>query len=51
MALKISQMATLKFLGLECHQQTPDFDAISDFLGYRFNYWTDDVEHENPFPH
>ena len=50
MALRLSQMATVKNLGLECHQQTPDFGAIDDFLRHRFNYWTDDVVHENPFP-
>ena len=31
-ALKLSQVATLRILGLECHQQTPDFQAIDDFL-------------------
>ena len=50
MALRMSQMATLKTLGLECRQQTPDFDAIDDFLRERFRYWEDDVEHKNPFP-
>lgn len=49
MALRVSQLATLKTLGLECRQQTPDFDAIDNFLRERFNYWTDDVEHEDPF--
>ena len=49
MALRMSQLATLKTLGLECRQQTPDFDGIDDFLRERFNYWTDDVEHEDPF--
>lgn len=49
MALRMSQSATLKTLGLECRQQTPDFDAIDDFLRERYNYWKDDVEHENPF--
>ena len=49
MALKVSQLATLKTLGLECRQQTPDFDGIDDFLRERFNYCTDDVEHEDPF--
>ena len=47
MSLKISMMSTLKGLGLENHQITPDFDAVSDFLGNRYNYWTDDIEHEN----
>ena len=49
-SLKLSQVATLRTLRLECHQQTPDFEAIDDFLRERFNYWTDDVEHEDPFP-
>ena len=49
MALRISQLATLKTLGLEIHQQTPNFEAIDDFLRERFGYWTDDVEHEDPF--
>lgn len=40
-----SMISTLRNLGLESHQQTPDFNAISDFLGQRYNYWTDDVEH------
>lgn len=47
MALKTSMMSTLKGLGLEDHQITPDFDAISDFLGKRYNYWTDDIEHDD----
>ena len=43
--LHVSMTSTLRNLGLECHQQTPDFNAISDFLGKRYNYWTDDIEH------
>jgi hypothetical protein len=34
---------------LQLHQQTPDFTAIEDFLAYRYNFWTDDVEHADPF--
>ena len=49
MALRMSQLATLKTLGLECRQKTPDFDGIDEFLRERFNYWTDDVEHTDPF--
>ena len=43
--LWISMVSTLKNLGFELHQRTPDFEAISDFLGQRYNYWTDDIEH------
>jgi len=45
--LQISMISTLRGLGLESHQQTPNFNAISDFLGQRYNYWTDDIEHPN----
>jgi len=38
-------VSTLKGVGLEVHQPTPDFNAISDFLGQRYSYWTDDIEH------
>ena len=48
LALRASQLSTLQNINLDCHQQTPDFGAIDDFLRHRFNYWTDDVEHENP---
>lgn len=40
-----SMASTLKGMGLEIHQPTPDFNAISDFLSQRYNYWTDDIEH------
>jgi hypothetical protein len=40
-----SMMSTMKSLGFVTHQQTPDFRAISDFLGQRYNYWTDDIPH------
>ena len=42
-----SMLSTLKSLGFEIHQQTPDFNAISIFLGKRYNYWTDDIDHPN----
>jgi hypothetical protein len=38
-----------KTYGLESHNPTPDFSAIEDFLAQRYNFWTDDVEHEDPF--
>jgi hypothetical protein len=42
-----SMLSTLKSLGFEIHQPTPDFNAISVFLGKRYNYWTDDIDHLN----
>ncbi len=46
---KMGMISTLKVLGLECHQSTPDFKGIDHFLRYRYNYWTDDIEHTDPF--
>ena len=43
--LSSSMGSTLKGMGFEIHQPTPDFNAISDFLSRRYNYWTDDIEH------
>ena len=40
-----SMQSTLKNLGFELHQTTPDFEAISDFLGERYKYWIDDIDH------
>lgn len=40
-----SMVSTLRSLGFITHQQTPDFKAISDFLGKRYNYWIDDIPH------
>jgi hypothetical protein len=42
-----SMQSTLVNLGFELHQATPDFEAISDFLGERYKYWTDDIDHPN----
>ena len=41
--------AVIKSWELELHQLTPDFPAIEDFLSKRYNFWTDDVEHDDPF--
>ena len=46
---KMGMISTLKVLGLECHQSTPDFKGIDHFLRYRYNYWVDDIEHTDPF--
>jgi len=47
-ALKLSQFSTLKSMGFDCWQQTPVTDAVDAFLR-RFNYWTDDAPHPDPF--
>ena len=47
--LHTSMLSTLKGLGLECHQLTPDFGGIEEFLRHRYNYWTDDLPHSDPF--
>ncbi len=46
---QISMLSTIKILGLECHQATPDFNAIEHFLINRYNYWSDDIEHPEYF--
>ncbi len=45
-----SMPSTLAGVGLESHQVTPDFPAIEEFLRHRYNYWTDDLPHADPFP-
>lgn len=42
-------IAFAKTYKLELHQPTPVFSAIEDFLAKRYNFWTDDVEHDDPF--
>lgn len=51
MQQNFSMLSTLRILGLECRQRTPDLKAIGHFLRYRYNYWTDDIEHTDPFLH
>ena len=48
-SLMLSQMSTLKGLGLDVPQQTPNLKGIDGLL-QRFNYWEDDVPHEDFFP-
>ena len=48
--LKINMVSTLTGLGLECHQQTPDFVGIERFLASRYQYKNDDISHDDPFP-
>jgi len=35
--------------GLELHQIAPDFAALEDFLAHRYNFWSDDIDHNDPF--
>jgi hypothetical protein len=42
-------IAFAKTYKLELHRPTPDFTAIEDFLAHRYNFWTDDVDHTDPF--
>jgi hypothetical protein len=42
-------MLILKILGHEIHQRTPDFKGIEHFLRNRYNYWTYDIPHQDPF--
>jgi hypothetical protein len=44
-AQRMNMLATIKVFGLESHQLTPDLIAIDHFLSHRYNYWTDDIEH------
>ena len=47
-ALQMCHISTLRQLGFQCSQSTPNFNSIEEFLK-RFNYWTDDVDHDDPF--
>jgi hypothetical protein len=49
-AISLSMIHTLRHFGLELRQTTPDLRAIDHFLRFRYNYWTDDIEHEDIFP-
>jgi hypothetical protein len=42
-------LSVLSSYGLESHSETPNIEAIQELLGKRFNFLTDDVEHEDYF--
>lgn len=48
-SLRLSMLSTVRVVGLEINQMTPDFEAIEDFLSQRHRYWEDDVPHSDPF--
>ena len=47
-SLTLTQMSTLKGLGLDVKQSTPNLKGIGHLLR-RFHYWDDDVDHIDPF--
>jgi hypothetical protein len=47
--MPVYMVTCLKTYDLEIHQLTPDFGGVEDFLSHRYNFWTDDVEHEDLF--
>lgn len=48
-AIHMNMLSTLRVVGLECHQETPDIRAIETFLSKRYNFKSDDVEHIDYF--
>lgn len=44
-----NMLSFLNVLKLEIKQNTPDIDAINHFLANRYNYWSDDIEHDSFF--
>ena len=49
-ARQIAMLKLPEYWSLELRQATPDFPAIESFFAERYAYWTDDIEHEEPFP-
>lgn len=47
--MKTGMLASLRGLGHEINIATPPFEAVSEFLGERYNYWDLDVKHDDPF--
>lgn len=49
MMLHMSIGATMKGLGLVLYDECVELSAIIKFMGERFNFWEDDVDHTDPF--
>jgi hypothetical protein len=47
---QLNMMKLPEYWGLELRQETPDFPAIEHLLAERYAYWTDDIDHDDPFP-
>jgi hypothetical protein len=50
LARRMALPATLGLWKLTLHSSSPDLDAVESLLAKRYGYWTDDAEHEDPFP-
>jgi hypothetical protein len=44
-----AMLSLLRHWKLTVHQGTPDIGAIERVLAERYGYWTDDIEHADPF--
>jgi hypothetical protein len=47
--MKLYVPSFAKTFDLELHQITPDFSALEDFLAHRYHFWSDDIDHDDPF--
>ena len=45
-----AMLVSLQKWDLELRQMPPDVDAVGTLLASRYGYWTDDVDHDDPFP-
>lgn len=48
-ALKLNIFSTLKGLGLEIKQDTPNIEGVKTFVKEKLNYFNDDITHEDYF--
>lgn len=48
-ARELSMMVLLKRWSLACAQDEPDYPSITRVLAERYGYWSDDVDHADPF--
>ena len=48
-ARRLAMMASLQGWDLQLNQPVADPEAVESFLVARYAYWTDDVEHDDPF--
>jgi len=49
-ARRLAMLKLVEYWKLNPRQPTPDFPAIESFLAERYAYWTDDIDHQDPFP-
>lgn len=46
----LAMLSLVRHWNLEARQRTPDVAAIEELLAARYAYWTDDINHSDPFP-